>query len=70
MQRLSELFVSNFRAIDGSARLRHDLLIHFEILGDISEVETFATGSGIREVVRLRRDVKARIKTVGGAYQQ
>ena len=27
----------------------------FEILGEISEVETFATGSGIREVARLRR---------------
>lgn len=29
--------------------------MHFEILGDISEVETFATGSGIREIARLRR---------------
>ena len=29
--------------------------MHFEIIGDISEVETFATGSGIREVARLRR---------------
>jgi hypothetical protein len=29
--------------------------MHFEILGEISEVETFATGSGIREVRRLRR---------------
>jgi hypothetical protein len=27
----------------------------FEILGDISEVETFATGSAIREISRLRR---------------
>jgi hypothetical protein len=27
----------------------------FEILGDISDVETFAAGSGIREIVRLRR---------------
>jgi PAS domain-containing protein len=27
----------------------------FEILGDISGVETFATGSGIREIARLRR---------------
>jgi hypothetical protein len=27
----------------------------FEILGDISDVETFATGSGIREIARLRR---------------
>jgi hypothetical protein len=25
----------------------------FEILGDISDVETFATGSGIREIARL-----------------
>jgi hypothetical protein len=29
--------------------------MRFEILGDIAEVETFATGSGIREVARLRR---------------
>lgn len=27
----------------------------FEILGEISEVETIATGSGIREVSRLRK---------------
>jgi hypothetical protein len=27
----------------------------FEIVGDISEVETFATGSGIREIARLRK---------------
>jgi hypothetical protein len=29
--------------------------MHFEILGAISEVETFAVGSGIREITRLRR---------------
>jgi hypothetical protein len=29
--------------------------MHFEILGEIAEVETFATGSGIRELARLRR---------------
>ena len=29
--------------------------MHFEILGAISQVETFATASGIREVARLRR---------------
>jgi len=27
----------------------------FEILGQISDVETFAAGSGIREIARLRR---------------
>jgi hypothetical protein len=27
----------------------------FEVLGEISEVETFATGSGIREIARLRK---------------
>lgn len=27
----------------------------FEILGEISSVETFATGSGIRELPRLRK---------------
>jgi hypothetical protein len=29
--------------------------MRFEILGEISEIETFATASGIREIVRLRR---------------
>ncbi|HZM08185.1 MAG TPA: hypothetical protein VFC11_07015 [Methylocella sp.] len=29
--------------------------MQFEILGDISEVVTFATGSGIRELTRLRK---------------
>lgn len=27
----------------------------FEIVGAISEIETFATGSGIREIARLRK---------------
>ncbi len=27
----------------------------FEILGEISQAETFAVGSGIREIARLRR---------------
>jgi hypothetical protein len=29
--------------------------MRFEILGEISNVETFAAGSGIREIARLRR---------------
>ena len=29
--------------------------MRFEILGDISDVETFATGSAIREFARLQR---------------
>jgi hypothetical protein len=29
--------------------------MRFEILGDVSEIETIATGSGIREIARLRR---------------
>lgn len=29
--------------------------MQFEILGEITEVETFASGSGIREIARLRR---------------
>jgi hypothetical protein len=29
--------------------------MHFEILGEISGIETFAAGSGIREIARLRR---------------
>ena len=29
--------------------------MHFEILGEISAVETIATGAGIREIARLRK---------------
>jgi hypothetical protein len=29
--------------------------MYFEILGDIDDVETFATGSSIREIARLRK---------------
>ncbi len=29
--------------------------MRFEILGEITEIETFASGSGIREIARLRR---------------
>ena len=29
--------------------------MRFEILGEISDIETFATGSSIREIARLRR---------------
>jgi hypothetical protein len=29
--------------------------MEFEILGEISEIETFAAGSGIRERARLRK---------------
>jgi hypothetical protein len=29
--------------------------MRFEVLGEISGIETFATGSGIREIARLRR---------------
>jgi hypothetical protein len=29
--------------------------VQFEILGRISDIETFATGSGIREINRLRK---------------
>jgi hypothetical protein len=29
--------------------------MQFDIVGEISEVETFAVGSGIREIARLRR---------------
>jgi hypothetical protein len=29
--------------------------MHFEILGDVSEIETFATGAAIRELTRLRK---------------
>ena len=29
--------------------------MHFEVVGQIEQVETFATGSGIRELQRLRK---------------
>ena len=29
--------------------------MHFEFVSDISQIETFATGSAIREIARLRR---------------
>jgi hypothetical protein len=29
--------------------------MRFDILGEIAEIETFAAGSGIREIARLRR---------------
>jgi len=29
--------------------------MHFEVVGQIEQVETFATGSGIRELPRLRK---------------
>lgn len=29
--------------------------MHFAIVGEITHVETFAVGAGIREIVRLRR---------------
>jgi hypothetical protein len=29
--------------------------MHFEVIGQIEQVETFATGSGIRELPRLRK---------------
>ena len=29
--------------------------MHFRILGELAEVETIATGSGIREIARLRK---------------
>jgi hypothetical protein len=29
--------------------------MHFRILGDLTDVETIATGSGIREITRLRK---------------
>jgi hypothetical protein len=41
--------------IDGIVRPWDAALMRFEILDEISEIETFATASGIREIARLRR---------------
>jgi hypothetical protein len=35
--------------------VHYDARMRFEIVSEISDVETFATGSGIRELARLRR---------------
>ena len=29
--------------------------MHFDVLSEIAQIETFASGSGIREIARLRR---------------
>jgi hypothetical protein len=29
--------------------------MHFQVIGQIEQIETFATGSGIRELARLRK---------------
>jgi hypothetical protein len=52
----------------------------FEILGEISQIETIATASGIREIARLRkihgrgrwrkRKGIARIRLVDGSFHQ
>jgi hypothetical protein len=41
--------------LDPAGSARQILAMRFEILGEISSIETFATGSGIREIARLRR---------------
>ena len=41
-------------AIDPARSPRQGLTMRFEILDEISDIETFATGSGIREIGRLR----------------
>jgi hypothetical protein len=46
-------------AIDDMADRRHHWPMYFEILGEISEITTFAAGSGIREITRLRKDLWA-----------
>jgi hypothetical protein len=42
-------------AIGPSEGARQALAMRFEILGDISGLETFDTGSGIREIAGLRK---------------
>jgi hypothetical protein len=41
--------------LDGYHLLCDDARMYFEILGEITQVETFATSSGIREIDRLRK---------------
>jgi hypothetical protein len=54
-KRCPSAVVFHLLAIDPASQARHDLTMRFEILGEISDIETFATGSGIREIARLRR---------------
>jgi hypothetical protein len=42
-------------AIDDTLDRLHHWPMYFEILGEISEITTFAAGSGIREIARLRK---------------
>jgi|GraSoiStandDraft_25_1057303.scaffolds.fasta_scaffold1504192_1 hypothetical protein len=45
--------------------------MQFEILGEISEIETFATGSGIREIASVKaKDAEIRIETTRRMHQQ
>lgn len=41
--------------VDDPTAVCHHALMHFEILGEITHVETFAVGSSIRELARLRK---------------
>jgi hypothetical protein len=43
------------RAIDLAGRYLHHPGMYFEIVGNISDIETIAQGTGIREIARLRR---------------
>jgi hypothetical protein len=48
---VEQLFQAN-RAI---GRAYYAQLMYFELVGEVTQVETFATGSSIREIARLRR---------------
>jgi hypothetical protein len=41
--------------VDRPCALCHDRIVYFEIIGEVGSVETIATGSGIRELARLRK---------------
>ena len=46
--------------------------MYFRVLGEITDVETIAHGSGIRELVRLRRRYgrsRAQVELVGGVVR-
>ena len=54
--------------------------MHFELVGEITQVETIATGRGIRDLARLRRRYgasrwrklkgSARVRIVGGTIRR
>jgi hypothetical protein len=48
-------YASTQIVIDAWRPICHHASMHFQVLGEITHAETFAVGSGIREIARLRK---------------